>query len=283
MIRRPLRLGIVPCLNVLPLLEGLDAQFPVSGWVRATPRELGGLLAAGEIDAATLPIYDAFRAGTYRLIPGSAIACDGPVRSVQLFSVKPLSGVRRVLLDRSSLTSVHLARILVHDLLRIAPECETSPQPILSDFDLAGSGFDAAVVIGDTALRWDIDHRFAHRLDFGKAWLDLTGLPFVFAAWVARGGLELDERDLRAFDKARRLGESSIPAIAAREAERFGFAPAEVEAYLAGSIQYALGSRQLEAIEEFRRRLVSLRILPASTEPLRMAGPAAAHAGAARR
>lgn len=265
--RRPSpRLGIVPYLNVLPLLEGLEQTFPRENWVRATPRELGGLLAAGEVDVAILPVFEALREGGHAMVPGCAIGCDGPVRSVQLFAAKPIAEVRRVLLDRSSLTSVNLARIILPEHLGLSPEYELSPEPIPEDFDLAASGFDAAVVIGDVALAWD--GRFEHAVDLGAAWKEMTGLPFVFAGWFVRPGVRLRPGEIAAFVRARREGERAVYDIAKRVAGEDSSRVVELVSYLSRSVRYALGEAELAAIEEFRRRLVARGLLPEDTARL---------------
>ncbi|MCB2156951.1 menaquinone biosynthesis protein [bacterium] len=257
-----LRLGIVPYLNVLPLLRGLDDRFPQENWIRATPRELGGQMAAREIDVATLPIFEALRAQTYWIVPGCAIACDGPVRSVRIVSLKPLTQIRSLLLDRSSLTSVHLAQILTKELLEIDPVLETSSEPLPREFDLAASGFDAAVVIGDVALDWE--DRFEHTLDFGQGWKDLTGLPFVFAAWVARQDVDLSPADLEAFVEARQRGEREVWTIAQEAADASDRPVQDLVNYLGRAIRFRLGEQEIVAIDEFRRRLIRHDLLPAS-------------------
>lgn len=266
--RSELRLGVVPYLNVLPLVEGLDDTFPRKNWVHATPRELSGLLAAGEIDVATLPVYDALRAGVYPMFPGCAIGCDGPVRSVRLCSVKPFDAVRHVLLDRSSLTSVHLAQILAIDLLDIHPMYELSEQPIAADFNLESSGFDAVVVIGDVALDWE--RRFPYTLDLGAAWKELTGMPFVFAGWFSRPNLKLAVPEFRAFVQARNRGERSTYEIAKRAAGQDTKRLLDLVSYLSRSIHYRLGEPEIAAIEEFRRRLVMHGLLSGEAPKMRL-------------
>ncbi len=250
---RPLRLGVVPYLNVLPLLEGLDEHFPLEDRIRATPRELAGLLAAGEIDVATLPVYEGLRSnGRYSLVPNAAIACDGPVRSVSLFSKVPLNEISSVLLDRSSLTSAHLVQILARELLNLTPDYETSPEPIRQEFDWKRAEQDAFLVIGDVALRWE--ESFPWKLDLGAGWKELTGLPFVFAAWWTREGLTLTQDELAAFETARERGQNS----ALRIATRHGKSAAEIAdltKYLSESIRYDLGEREIQALNLFENKL----------------------------
>jgi chorismate dehydratase len=263
-----LRLGLVPYLNILPLVEGLGAFVPADRWVRATPRELGSLLSAGEIDLATLPMAEILRNGTYRVLSGCAIASNGPVRSVQIFSKVPLSEVRSVLLDRSSLTSVCLARIVLRDLLGIAPSESTSDEPLRPSFDWQTAEADAFLVIGDTALEWE--HAFPHKLDLGSAWKSLTGLPFVYAAWAVRANVRIEADAAAAFVQCRKLGQANVARLAAEWEGHSGLTRSSLEGYLRESIRYELGEAEISGIEEFRRRLVMHELVPPGTQPIRM-------------
>lgn len=264
-----LRLGLVPYLNVLPLAEGLDAHIPRNQWTSAIPRELAELLSAGEIDGATLPTFEVLRAGSYEVMPRCAIACDGPVRSVQIFSKVPLQDARRILLDRSSLTSANLTRVLVADLLQTTPELETSAEPIRADFDWRGAPYDAFLVIGDVALEWE--HDFPHQLDLGVGWKELTGLPFVFALWAFRPGLLWTPESIGLFRHCRESGERNAAAIARRHAGSHGLSEENLAHYLTHSVRYDLGPREWEAVGKYARRLARLGLV--SGDAPRLLGP----------
>ena len=252
------RLGIVPYLNVRPLLVGLEQQFPVADWVRATPRDLAAMLAAGTVDIAIVSVYEGLRAADrLRLLPGAVIGSNGAVRSVSLFSRVPLTQVRRVLLDRASLTSIHLARILARELLEIEPEYEHAEAPILPSLDWRALPHDAFVVIGDTALHWE--HDFPHKLDLGEGWRQLTGLPFVFAAWWARHGVALTPDQESAFAAARVRGEGCIDKLVEEilaEGQSWPGGAPSLRQYLGEAINYRLGPRQLAALALFREKLM---------------------------
>jgi chorismate dehydratase len=264
---RPLRLGIVPYLNVLPLLEGLEADFPRSLWTAATPRQLGELLHAGTIDVAAVSVFEGLRcADRYRLVPGCAIGSDGAVRSVALYSRKPLGEINTVLLDRASLSSSHLVQILARRLLSIRPVYALSERPLTIDFPWQESPHDAFLVIGDTALAWE--NAFPHALDLGDGWKRLTGLPFVFAAWWTRAGLELTADEAAAFLRARERGQRAGIQIADRVHDA-GQEPCvramtreSLRHYLTEAIRYDLGPVQLESIDLFRVKLIEQGLLP---------------------
>lgn len=271
---RPLKLGIVPYINVLPLLEGLSAVYTEQKWIRATPRVLGELLACGAIDVAAVSTFEGIRcAGDYRLVPGAGIGSDGPVRSVALYAKCPLTEVRSVLVDHASLTSSNLVRILARELLGIDPGYDLSTEPLSADYDWGRGSHDAVLVIGDVALQWE--NEFGHKLDLGEGWKRLTGLPFVFAGWWTRAGLQLSVAEVAAFIDARRRGQQNAATIADALPDSFAATHggrASLRDYLAKAIRYDLGDRELEAIALFREKLLAHGLIPADTPPVTLAG-----------
>jgi len=280
-IMRPLTLGIVPYYNMLPLIQGLDRFFSPDRWISGTPRDLAGMLATGKIDVAAVSIFESLRcAAEYAIVPGAAIGSDGPVRSVSLFSKVRPSEVTNILLDRASLSSANLMRVVAGEYLGVSPEYAVSDAPFTPDFDWHGAPQDAFLVIGDTALRWEKD--FPYRLDLGSAWRELTGLPFVYAAWTVRAGLALSQSEASAFVVARIQGEAAVTEIVEQVPAASLVAHGGAEAmrrYLSENIRYGLGERELRAIDLFRVKLIAAGLLPAGSPPLRVAAPLEAVAG----
>src|SRR5262245_50535631 len=173
-----LRYASVPYLNAGPLLEGLaDEVGPVRLEV---PAVLVRLLAEGSVDVALAPIVAAFENPRLAVVDAGCIATHGAVGSVLLFAKKPPAEVRTVALDASSRTSVALTRVLFRHRWRAEPVfVPRDPDPDLRHLDA-----DAALLIGDPALvaRWE----GPPPVDLGAEWRAMTGLPFVFAAWLAR-------------------------------------------------------------------------------------------------
>lgn len=258
---------------MLPLVEGLDESFPEANRIRATPRELAALLAAGEVDVALVSTFEGLRsAHRLRLIPGAGICSNGPVRSVQLFSKVPPREIRSVLLDRASLSSSHLSQIVTRRHLRIVPEYHLSTEPFAPEFDWRGAREDAFLAIGDTALRWE--GTFPHALDLGAAWKEMTGLPFVYAGWFMREGVDLTPDQAGAFAEARARGEQRIDAIVDRLepgvlASHGG--RDSLRDYLGRAIRYELADRELAGLEAYRAHLLEAGLLAPNTPELRLA------------
>jgi len=266
-----LRLGIVPYLNVLPLLEGLDQDVPRLNWARATPRQLVDLLENQKVDFATLPIFEVIHSNNYKLLGKCSISCDGPVRSVRLFSKKPFPEVKKVLLDVSSLTSVHLCQILCKEYLLIDPEFETSEEPIKLDFNLADSDYDAVLVIGDVAFEWE--GTFEYELDLGAAWKDHTGLPFVFAGWVCHKSQSITNELQDIFVRARKEGERNVYDIAKNTVGLHKRELHDLIEYLSVNIKFSLREDQIRGIDLYRKKLIEHGFVPEDTQPIQIDSP----------
>src|SRR5438477_8373879 len=150
------------------------------------PSRLADLLAQERLEVALIPVVEYFRAGTYAIVPDIAIASRGPVLSVTLFSRLPWAGIRRVALDEGSRTSAALAQILLRQRHGVRPE--VVPLPL--DRQAEDADADAVLLIGDRAMRACLPG-FAHAYDLGQEWHDWTGLPFVYAVWAVRAGVDL--------------------------------------------------------------------------------------------
>lgn len=257
------RIGSVGYLNAKPLIYGLENEV-----VLEHPARLAERLAAGEFDTGLVPVVEVFRRPGYVIVDDIAIACHGPVYSVLLAHRGPLRDIREVVVDGSSGTSALLVRVLLEKRFGLKPAYRTEP---LAD---KRSDADAQMLIGDQAIRFRVAASLRdanqqdplghgvtgllsawHIIDLGEAWLDWTGLPFVFAVWAARAECP-DVAGLAAkLRAARDAGLANIEAIIARETE--GDA-AFRRRYFAENVRYILGSREKEAMLLFQRHLMEL-------------------------
>lgn len=199
----------------------------------------------GLIDIGLVPVAEIARQNL-EIVPGVGITCLGAVRSILLFSRVPWSSVRTLAGDVSSRTSVQLARVILRERYGAEPEIR-SQQPILTDM-LRDA--DAALIIGDPALRLrpeDFPYEF---LDLGAEWLTLTGLPMVFAAWAGKPGVPSNflEQILRA---SYRFGEHKIAEIVEQEHGARGVTREVADRYLRHHIRFDLGPREQQGMETF--------------------------------
>ena len=194
-------------LNTKPLLYGIENSPIIDEITLITeyPSRIADKLLADEIDIGLVPVAIIPQMKEFHMNTQFCIGCNGPVASVCLFSEVPIGEVKKVIMDYQSRTSVALAKILLKEYWNLQPVFEQAGPDFLDQI----SGNTAAVVIGDRALR----QRFVstHFYDLGEAWKQMTGLPFVFAAWVSNKSL--DPSWIKRFDQANAFGIQHISKV----------------------------------------------------------------------
>ena len=253
------RIGYINCALVYGAIDHGIVALPAGGeLVTGTPAELNDLLVAGELDLSVISAIEYARhAKELVLLPDLAISCDGPVRSVALFSkraVEQLSG-STVLLSASSRTSVALLELLCRDVWKIKPKFAEA-RAEAQDLDaLAALPHEAVLVIGDPALKLAAAGTYAHRYDLGEEWKRWTGKPFVFAVWAATrvASPAAVRRGQEALLASRAWGLAHLEDIA-QETARVTQLPVPVcREYLSG-LDYAFGDTHRAALSDFLRR-----------------------------
>ena len=218
------------------------------------PSRLADRLALGELDVALIPIIEYFRAGSYTVVPNISIASRGPVLSVTLFSRVPWANIRRVALDVGSRTSAALTQVLLQHRHGVRPEVV----PLPMDRPAEAVDADAVLLIGDRAMRACLPG-FVHAFDLGQEWHDWTGLPFVYAVWAVREGVDLGGVEL-AFAEAKRRGIARVGEIAQREAPLLGLDAGFCRRYLQNIIHFDLGPRELAGLHHYYMLACELKL-----------------------
>ncbi len=251
-----LRIGVVCYLNSRPLVEYLPQYLPGAIFRRGVPAQLADGLAAGELDVGLVPVVEWFRHPKWQLISDACVACRGKVESVKLFGRVPPERVQTVAADVASRTSVALTEVLLAEKFGIRPqivplELERSPQV---------TPCDAALVIGDRAMQtpstgWEFVW------DLGEQWYLWTGLPFVFAVWLARP--REDWRPLEeALRRARDIGVARTSEICSHYAATTGLSEAECREYLEKHLWFYLDNKSWQGLELFRLLVEKHHLLP---------------------
>lgn len=258
----PIRIGSVSFLNAKPLIYGLEEAAGLQLHLDVPSRLLDGL-AGGRFDMALLPVIDYQRLAGLRILTSGGIASDGRTLTVRIFSPVPIGQITTLACDTDSHTSVALARILLAERLKIRPEFVPLTSHVGPD--------SARLLIGDKVV-CEEPAGLRHQLDLGEAWKELTGLPFVFAAWMARRGIELGELPDR-LDRAKRDGRDHIDDIIARHASPRGW-PADIaREYLTKRLQYDVSPDHLKAIRLFHHLAFKQGLIPHSPWELDLVKP----------
>lgn len=211
----------------------------------AVPSVCADRLEREEADIGIVPVIEMHRQGL-QMIPGAGIACRGPVRSILLVSKTPFSQIRTLAADSSSRTSVMLARILLAEKFAVEPTF-VSAEP---DIEAMLNGADAALVIGDTALRLDPLELPYFSVDLGEQWVRFTGKPMVFAVWAGRK--PLPDGDLAGvFQGSCRYGLEHLDTIIGEESAKRGIPEVLSRWYLSNHIRFEIGAEEIEGMELF--------------------------------
>lgn len=251
------RVGAVNYLNTKPLIFDLERLAPNADLILDLPSRLADRLAAGELDVALIPVVEYLRAGVYQLVPDIAIATRGPVLSVTLFSRVPWPDVRSVALDVGSRTSAALTQVISRHRYEVRPRLEAWP----IDADAESAATDAVLLIGDRAMHACLPG-FPFAYDLGEEWTQWTGLPFVFAVWAVRPGVDLGSVEA-ALHESKRRGLRNVGPIAAVEGPRLGLGAGFCRRYLETILSYDLGDRELAGLRHFAALAAELGLVPA--------------------
>ena len=238
----------VSFLNARPLIDGLDEE-PGLHVISDVPSRLLETLLEDRASVALCPVIDfQLSPAELSIVPAGAIGSDGPTLTVRVFSRIPMDEVSQVHTDGDSHTSVALLTIVFDDLFGQMPEIRT-----LGSTDVNGSDSppDTVLLIGDKVVRNRPDPElYPFELDLGATWKEITGLPFVFASWMARADRDLGDLPAR-LRRCRDRNRRRTTDIADAHAAASGW-PQELAAdYLGDILRYELGPRELEALELF--------------------------------
>ena len=256
-----LRVGSVPYLVARPLDSGLGDE-PGIALVHDVPARLVERLRAGELDVALVSSIELFRRPGYRYLADLAVAGRGFVASVQLFLRRPIDEVQTVALDPASRTAATLARVLLSDRPNGAPEFIEVPH----GEDPRERGTDAWLRIGDAALREHLSADAPPVFNLSEAWTARTGLPFVFAAWIVRAGVDVAPHHL-AFLRARERGTRRIAELALEAARTWELPREATLRYLAEECLYEPGEALRPALLAFRDAAARFSLCEAHHDP----------------
>ena len=253
-IQKP-RVAAVSYLNTVPLVWGalhgaqqmdMDVNFFL-------PSECADAVRANRADAGILPIVEIARQGL-EIFPGTGIACHGPVRSILLISKVPPAQIKTLACDRGSRTSVMLARVILSERYGAHPVLLPPASPVLAQMLQTA---DAALIIGDPALALNPDSLSFYCMDLGQQWLELSGLPMVFAAWAAAPHWVTPSLT-KAFIDSLAFGLQNLDKIVALESASRGFSPTTTREYLTKYIVFELGQTEYDGLNTFLGKAAKL-------------------------
>lgn len=237
-----IKVGIVSYLNTRPLIYGLR-QEPMASQIELwedTPARLADMLVNGEIDLGLVPVATIPHLPTYQVVGDYCIGTEGEVASVCLFSEVPLEQIETVYLDYQSRSSVALLKWIMQEYWGIKPRLIDAEN---EDFRAEIKGTSAGLVIGDRAFEQRKISTFIY--DLGSEWKKITGLPFVFAAWVSVK--PLPEAFIRDFNEANAVGLNALDDIL----KAIPYDLYDLRKYYTIHVSYPLNESKRKGMEKF--------------------------------
>lgn len=252
-------MGAVSYFNTTPLVWGMlhGPQRELVDLSFSLPSVCAQQIERGTTQIGLVPVAEVARQ-SLEIVPGVGISCLGVVRSILLFSRVPFRQIRTLAADSSSRTSVQLARVILRERYGVEPRIATFEPELSAMMKQA----DAALIIGDPALRISPEETPYAWLDLGEEWFRLTQLPMVFAVWAGKPGLpvsELHELTMQSYE----FGKANLAQIVASEFAKRGISRELADDYLRRYIRFEIGAREqlgLEAFSELARLTEGARL-----------------------
>jgi chorismate dehydratase len=248
-----IRISAVRYANTYPFIYGLtESGFDKKAVIETDhPSACAEKLISGRVDLGLIPVAaipklkEAYITGDY------CIGADGKVRTVQIMSNSQFDAVNAVFLDYRSMTSVRLVKVIAGKFWKKdLAWFDTSEQ---FNFKSIGKN-EAVVLIGDQCFEYE--NQFKYKIDLAEEWKRFTGLPFVFACWVANK--PLSNEFISEFNNALSLGVNNIDKVSERFSDSGTITGKELTEYLTRNIDYSLDIRKREAMNLFLEYLREL-------------------------
>jgi chorismate dehydratase len=239
-----LQIGTVPYCNAFPLIHYLPEYLPsaaLSEWIPAAMRKQ---LANQKLDLALMPVAELLDLPQGKIVSNCCIACNGPVRSVLLFSRKPIELIQTISLDTASRSSVMICELILRHFYGLQPakhrlEMNQNPNDCQTE---------AFVIIGDRALAFQPSDCWHYRYDIGELWKAKTGLPLVFAAWISTSP---DFSAASALEASRDRGLQQLEAILDAKEHTLPIDRKQILDYYRRAIVYTIGKEEQTGLQCF--------------------------------
>jgi chorismate dehydratase len=247
------RISAVSYANTLPYVYGLTRcpDIPPMALSFDYPARCAEKIISGEADIGLIPVAVLSELDYYEILPGFCLGATGKVRTVLLVSTVPLSEIRQVRLDYQSRSSVQLARLLARDFWKISPVWIDGR---MEDDQRQLEKGEARVLIGDRTFAAEKQYPYCY--DLAEAWVAWTGLPFVFAAWVANKSI--DPAFVKQFTYCLRYGVNNIPEASRLAEDNPALRNVNMVSYLSENLSYLLDNSKLRGLKLFREKILTL-------------------------
>ena len=241
-----IRISAVKYANTYPFIYGLTESGFDKKVILETdhPAQCAEKLISGKVDIGLIPVAVLPLLKEYYIISDYCIGANGNVKTVMLLSNCPFDKIKTIYLDYRSRSSVNLTKVLARNSWHKEFKWVNTSE----DFDYINIKNDeAAVLIGDQCF--EFEKNFKYRIDLAMAWKEYTGLPFVFACWVANK--KIDDDFIIDFNNALSLGVRNIREVVVKYGKSGTIKNDDLENYLTENIDYKFDKKKKEALYLF--------------------------------
>lgn len=238
------RVSAVSYLNTSPFVYGIQhsAMQNEMDLSLDIPSDCAKKLLNNEVDLGLVPVAIIPKLKEHYIISEYCIGADGPVDTVALYSDVPLNEIENIYLDFHSKTSINLVQVLAREHWKISPKWVGAEDGFVQKIE----GKTAGVVIGDRTF--SLPKTFKYKYDLAEEWKKMTGLPFVFACWVANK--KLSDSFISNFNEALKIGVNAIEKVVESK-EDLIISKAQLNYYLTHNIDYNLTANKKDALVKF--------------------------------
>jgi len=241
------RIGVVSYFNTQPLLLGIEKADFLSKieLIKDYPANIAQALIDGQIDIGLVPVAITPFLTDPHIVSDYCIGTRTKVASVAIFSKVPMDQIESIYLDYQSRTSVKLARFLLQAFWKKDIQFLKAQEGYIQAIE----GTTAGVIIGDRALVNLTNFDYVY--DLGEAWIEHTGLPFVFAAWMSNQPIPEAFKTL--FNNANAYGVEHIDEVLNQLPPRTH--DYDMEVYYTKNIEYQLTDTMQQGMQLFLEKV----------------------------
>lgn len=239
---KKIRISAVSYTNTKPFIYGIQ-HTPVIDQIDLSldiPSDCAQKLIDDKADIGLIPVAAALNLPEWHIVSDYCIGANGPVNSVFIFSNCDIHEVKTVQLDPESRSSNNLGRVLLKNFWKIEPQLVVNAP----DYAQSTDPNTAFVQIGDRTFGKKQQYKYVY--DLAEEWKKMTGLPFVFAAWISNKPIphEFTEE----FNKGLKYGLDHRPELLKELPKRSDF---DIEDYLMHKLDFNLTEDKKKALYLF--------------------------------
>lgn len=249
---KKLKISAVSYLNTLPFLYGIKNSKIIDqiDFEQDIPSVCATKLLDNKVDLALVPVAVIPLLKNPHIISDFCIGANGKVKTVLLLSDVPLGEIQSIYLDYQSRTSVNLIQVLSKKYWKISPEWINAQK----GYEQNIKGKKAGLIIGDRTFH--LQKKYNYTFDLAEEWEKYTGLPFVFAVWVANKSVS--KAFISDFNLALSSGINNIDKVVDEYHENFPESTINLHEYFTQYISYAFDDKKKQAMSLFFDELSSI-------------------------